>query len=182
MPARVTISGLATNVKSVLAARYYFRCATSVGARVRVYGRPAVKNEGVMRIGDRVRLLSTIATSQIEVGPEGELDIGDSVVMSFGCSIGVTKLIRIGARSRLGPYVMMMDSDFHCLEPERRLERPPSQPIILESDVWIGTRAMVLRGVTIGYGSVVGAGSLVIRDVPPRTLVAGMPAKVIRSF
>jgi maltose O-acetyltransferase len=76
----------------------------------------------------------------------------------------------------------MMDNDFHRLEPERRDEIPPSAPIVLEEGVWLGVRVIVLRGVTIGAGSVVGAGSIVVRDVPPRSLAAGAPAKVIRTL
>jgi maltose O-acetyltransferase len=76
----------------------------------------------------------------------------------------------------------MMDNDFHRLEPERRDERPPSAPIVLEENVWLGVRAIVLRGVTVGAGSVVAAGSVVSRDVPPRVLVGGVPARVIRQL
>jgi maltose O-acetyltransferase len=75
-----------------------------------------------------------------------------------------------------------MDNDFHRLEPERRDERPLSAPIILEENVWLGARVIVLRGVTIGAGSAIGAGSVVTRDIPPRSLAVGAPAKVIRSL
>jgi maltose O-acetyltransferase len=75
-----------------------------------------------------------------------------------------------------------MDNDFHCLEPERRLERPKSRPIVIGDNVWIGARVIVLGGVTIGDDSCIGAGSLVIDDVPPRTLAAGVPARVIRDL
>jgi maltose O-acetyltransferase len=77
---------------------------------------------------------------------------------------------------------MLMDNDFHRIEPERRLERPDSAPIVLEANVWLGARVIVTRGVTIGEGSVVGAGSVVTSDVPPRTVVAGVPARVIRTI
>jgi maltose O-acetyltransferase len=68
------------------------------------------------------------------------------------------------------------------MEPERRNEMPASAPIVLEENVWIGIRAIVLRGVTIGQGSVIGAGSVVVNDVPPRSLAAGVPARVIRTL
>jgi acetyltransferase-like isoleucine patch superfamily enzyme len=56
------------------------------------------------------------------------------------------------------------------------------KPVIVEARAWIGNRSIVLKGVTIGHDSVVAAGSVVTQDVPPRTIVAGVPAKVIRSI
>ena len=97
-------------------------------------------------------------------------------------NIAATKLIRIGAYSLLGPYCMLMDNSYHFVEPERRLERPESQPIILEPNVWLGARTIVLPGITIGEDSCVGAGSVVTKDVPRRTFVAGVPAQTIRSL
>jgi maltose O-acetyltransferase len=75
-----------------------------------------------------------------------------------------------------------MDNDFHRVEPERRHEVPESLPIILGENVWLGARVVVLRGVTIGAHSVVAAGSVVTRDIPPRTLAAGVPARVVREL
>jgi maltose O-acetyltransferase len=75
-----------------------------------------------------------------------------------------------------------MDNDFHRLEPERRLERPDSAPIILGENVWLGARVIVLSGVTISAGSVIGPGSVVTRDIPPRTVAAGVPARVIKEL
>jgi maltose O-acetyltransferase len=170
------------NVRAVLAARWYFRDAAEVGERCRVYGHPSIKNLGRLVIADRVRLFSTITPIEIAVETGGTLEIGSRAFINYGCSIAATSLVRIGARCNIGTYVMMMDNDFHSLEPERRDERPPSAPIILEDNVWVGGRVIVLRGVTIGAGSVVAAGSVVTRDVPPRTVVAGVPAKPVRSL
>ena len=57
----------------------------------------------------------------------------------------------------IGPYTMMLDNDYHRVEPERRLERPPSKPIVVEDNVWIGARVIVMAGVTVGEDSCVGA-------------------------
>jgi len=170
------------NGKAVVAAAWYLRTATEVGPRVRVYGTPSIQNGGRLIIGDRVRLVSTITKIQLGVESTGTLEIGSRTYINYGCSIAATELVRIGARCNLGTYVIMMDNDYHRLEPERRDERPPSAPIILEDNVWVGARAIVLRGVTIGEGSVVAAGSVVTRDVPPRTVVAGVPAKIVREL
>jgi maltose O-acetyltransferase len=158
------------------------RQATSVGPKVRLWGRPAIHNAGRMIIGDRARLVSTIATLELVAGRDGILEIGEGTFINYGCSIAASQLVRIGPNCSIGTYVIMMDNDFHRLEPERRNERPESLPIILEENVWLGARVIVLRGVTIGAGSAIGAGSVVTRDIPPRSLAVGVPAKVIRTL
>ena len=126
--------------------------------------------------------MSTVATIELSVGPGATLEIGDQVYINYGCSIGATQLVRVGSRCNIGPYCIMMDNDYHSLEPERRNEMPPSAPIILEENVWLGARVIVLRGVRIGANSVIGAGSVVSKDIPPRSLAVGVPAKVTRSL
>lgn len=170
------------NGRAVLAARWYLRRATELGARVRIFGQPSISNQGRLIVGERVRLVSTIATLELSVGPGASLEIGPRTYINYGCSVGATELVRIGADCNIGTYAILMDNDFHRLEPERRNERPPSAPIVLEDNVWLGARVIVLRGVTIGSGSVIAAGSVVAKDVPPRTLAGGVPARVIREL
>ena len=170
------------NGRDVVNARWALRRADVVGERVRLRGRPAVTNEGRMVIGHRVQLVSTIATLELVSERGGVLEIGERSLVNFGCSLVATELVRVGAQCHIGPYTMMLDNDFHRVEPERRLERPPSAPIILEDNVWVGVRSIIMSGVTIGAGSCVGAGSVVTSDVPPRTLVAGVPARPIRQL
>lgn len=173
---------LLRNFSAALRARWYLRKVTSVGPRVRVWGRPSVRNSGTMIVGDRARLISTIATLEIVVEKGATLEIGEGSYINYGCSIGATSLIRIGPRANIGTHVIMIDNDFHELDPSRRLSRPPSAPIILEENVWVGARAIILRGVTVGADSVIGAGSVVTHDIPPRSLAVGQPARVIRSL
>lgn len=167
---------------AALRARWYLRHAVQLGPRTRLWGRPSIQTYGTLVVGDRVRLVSTVATLELVTGADATLTIGDNTFINYGCSIAATKRIQIGADCNIGTYVMIMDNDFHRLEPERRHERPESAPIVLEDNVWIGGRAIILKGVTIGEGSVVGAGSVVTKDVPPRTLVAGMPARTLRTL
>jgi maltose O-acetyltransferase len=170
------------NGRAVLNARWSLRHADQVGTRVRVRGRPAVTNHGRMVIGERVQLVSTIATLELVSDKGGLLEIGERSLVNFGCSLVATDLVRIGPRCQIGPYTMMLDNDFHRVEPERRLERPPSAPILIGENVWVGARVIVMAGVTVGDDSCIGAGSVVTADVPPRTLVAGVPARVIREL
>lgn len=91
-----------------------------------------MQNYGTLIVADRARLVSTITPLELVAGAGGILEIGESAFINYGCSIAASKFIHIGARCNLGTYVIMLDNDFHRLEPERRNERPESAPIILE--------------------------------------------------
>jgi acetyltransferase-like isoleucine patch superfamily enzyme len=168
--------------RAVIAAKWYLRHADEVGVRVRLRGRPRIVNEGHMLIGERVQLVSTVATLELVADVGGTLEVGERTLINYGTSIYAGSLVHIGAHCHIGTHTIMMDNDFHRLEPERRLERPQSRPIVIEDNVWLGGRVIVLPGVTIGEGSAIGAGSVVTRDIPARSLAVGSPARVIRSL
>ncbi len=178
----MTFAEMWNNGWAALRAYWYFRRATELGSKVRVWGNPAIRNRGRMVIHDRVRVYSTMARTEMGVGPDGLLEIGEGTSINWGVSIAATKLVKIGANCMIGAQVMMMDTDFHRMEPDRRMERPESEPIILEDNVWLAGRVIVLRGVTIGHDSVVGAGSVVARDIPPRSVAVGFPARVVQKL
>lgn len=171
-----------TDGTAVARARWSLRRADEVGSRVRLRGRPVIRNSGRMIIGERVQLVSTIATLELVSEHGGTLEIGARTLVNFGCSLVANQSIMIGAHCQIGPYTMMLDNAYHRLEPERRLERPPSAPIVLEDNVWIGARVIVMPGVTIGRDAAVGAGSVVTSDIPPRVLAAGVPARVVKEL
>lgn len=123
-----------------------------------------------------------IVPVQLVVEDGAELAIGDRTFVNHGVSIGVTRSVTIGAGCNLGPYVDIADSSFHFVEPDRRDERPPSDPVRVGRNVWLGVRVIVLPGTSIGDDSVIGAGSVVTGDIPPRSLAVGSPARVIRSL
>jgi maltose O-acetyltransferase len=153
-----------------------------LGPRVRVWGTPSISNRGRLLIGDRVRLSSILSTLELAVGEGATLEIGDRVLINHGCSIGATRLVRIGARCNIGPHTIVIDNAFHELDPDRRDEQPEPAPVFLEENVWLAARVIVLPGVTIGTNSVIGAGSVVTSNIPPNVLAAGMPAKIIRQL
>ncbi len=163
-----------------LNARRHLRCATRVGRRVTLRGRPKVVNQGTMTIGERVRLDSTVATLELVTLPGGHLEIADNVFINYGSSLVSSARVSVGRDCLIGTHVMVMDCDFHRVED--KVWDTTGAPVVLEERVWLGNRSIVLKGVTIGHDAVVAAGSVVTKDVPPRTVVAGVPARVVRHF
>jgi acetyltransferase-like isoleucine patch superfamily enzyme len=161
-------------------APFYLREVDEVGAEVRALWRPRVVNDGYMAIGQGTILRSVNVPVELATGPQGRLRIGRDVSINYGVSIGCLRQVDIGDRCRLGPYVMIVDCDFHDLYDRGR--RPPARPVCLGDDVWVGAKASILPGVTIGRGAVVGTGSVVVDDVAAFTVVAGAPARVIRTL
>jgi acetyltransferase-like isoleucine patch superfamily enzyme len=177
----VPVAELADDARAVLRARLLLRRADHVGAHVRCWGRPVITNRGRLIIHDRVRLNSTVTRTELVTGPDGLLEVGERTYINYGSSIAASQSVTIGAHCLLGIYTVIIDNDFHRVEPDRRLEVPDSAPVVLEENVWLGARAIVLPGVTIGTGSVIAAGSVVTRDIPAGHLAGGIPARIIRT-
>jgi maltose O-acetyltransferase len=108
--------------------------------------------------------------------------VGDRFYANTGCVFLDSAPVTIGDRVLFGPAVQLLAAT-HPVEAELRAQGLEyAEPIAVGDDVWIGGGAIVLPGVTIGDRAVVGAGSVVTRDVPPDVVVAGSPARVIRSL
>jgi maltose O-acetyltransferase len=93
--------------------------------------------------------------------------------------------ISIGSNCLIGLSVEVIDSDFHGLKvTERGLSDPErrARPVSIGNDVFIGSHVKIMKGVTVGDGAVIASGSLVTKDVPPRVVAAGNPARVIREI
>jgi acetyltransferase-like isoleucine patch superfamily enzyme len=167
-------------VVELASARLYLSAVNEVGAGVRTLERPRIDNQGWMGIGHHTLLRSVNVPVELATTAGARLTIGADCSINYGVSIGCTELIRIGERCRLGPYVMIVDSAFHELLD--RSKRPASQPVVIEDDVWIGAKASIMPGVTIGRGSVVGTAAVVTKDVPPFSVVAGVPARIVKTL
>jgi acetyltransferase-like isoleucine patch superfamily enzyme len=111
----------------------------------------------------------------------GNLRFGCNVFVNHGCTAMDFGGIDIGDDVMIGPNVHLISSG-HPLDPAIRRSQITTAPIRIGRGVWIAAGAMVLQGVTVGEDAVVAAGAVVTKDVPPRTLVAGVPAQVIRSL
>ena len=109
--------------------------------------------------------------------------IGDNVGIS-GSTICATKRITIGDNVLIGSGCLIIDTDAHPLNWEERREghynRAKSSPVVIENDVFIGARSIILKGVTVGERAIIGAGSVVTHDVPADSIVVGNPAKVVK--
>ncbi|MGC0387480.1 DapH/DapD/GlmU-related protein [Streptomyces sp. SAI-129] len=107
--------------------------------------------------------------------------VGRNVFVNQGCRFNDVGGIEVDDDVMLGPDVSLITSG-HPLDPARRRTGITSAPIRIGRNVWIGASAVVLQGVTIGADAVVAAGAVVTRDVPARTVVAGVPATVIKEI
>lgn len=151
-------------------------CTT--GRFVTVRGNPRIEGRGKITIGDHCRIWSHMGVTQLYAGPRAELIIGNNTFVNTGTILSASNRIIIGSNVQIANQVILMDGDFHGVDDREKMKAPGE--IIIEDDVWIATRSMILKGVTVGKGSTVAAGSVVTKDVPPYTLVGGVPAKVIR--
>ncbi len=166
--------------REVLLARLYLRGVDQVGEGVRTLGRPRIDNLGRMTIGAHTLLRSVNVPVELATGLEATLEIGEEVRLNYGVSIGAMGSVRLGNRVRVGPYVMIIDTEFH--DPYQREKMPAARPVVIEDDVFIGAKSSVMPGVTIGRGAIIGTGSVVTANVAPFTVVGGVPAKPIRQL
>jgi len=115
------------------------------------------------------------------------LSEGAIVRIGSGCGfsgtvIGAAESIIIGDNVLCGINVTITDTDWHRVEPDLREEMGASAPVIIEDNVWIGMNSIVLKGVTIGKNSVVGAGSIVTKSIPANMIAFGSPAVAVRGL
>ena len=108
------------------------------------------------------------------------IHLGEQIFINSGCRFQDQGGIWIGDRCFIGHDVVMATLDHSLAVADRATTHPA--PIRLGSDVWVGAKAVITSGVTIGDGAVIAAGAVVTRDVPPCTIVGGVPAKVIRRL
>jgi acetyltransferase-like isoleucine patch superfamily enzyme len=162
------------------------------GPGLRIGSAPVIRRQAgaSIRLGRNVIIANTLPenpagithrTVLVACRPGAELSIGDNVGIS-GAVFYAWQRIEIGDRVMVGADAMVYDSDFHSLNAEDRREGDKNAgvaPVVIGADVWLGARSIVLKGVTIGAGSVVAAGAIVTRDVPPGVIVGGVPAKVL---
>ena len=159
----------------------------------RCYGLPVIQRhrQSRIQIGARMSLRSGVGSNPLAPNhpvvvstrrASAVLTIGDDFGMTGGCIV-CDQRISIGDRVWVGANAIITDTDFHPLDPQERMRQPlaaESAPVNIGDDVFIGMNALILKGVAIGDGAVVGAGSVVTRDVPPGMIAAGNPARPVK--
>lgn len=165
------------------------------GEKIRCQGIPHIRRapNAQISIGEYCLILSSDKANQIGIGhvtsicavtPGSKIRIGKHVGMS-GVSISAHRQVAIGDYTQLGADCLITDSDWHSLSTnseERQTRDGESSPIIIGNNVFIGTRSIILKGVTIGDNAVIGAGSVVTRNIPANTIAAGVPCRVLKQI
>jgi acetyltransferase-like isoleucine patch superfamily enzyme len=161
----------------------------------KLFGCPIIQKHknSQIRFGKNLQLRSTVSANPLGANhaiilctwQEGAcLTIGDNFGMTGG-TICAADSISIGDNVAVGANSTIVDTDFHPLEADNRRADSASAnnaAVVIEDDVFIGMNCLILKGVQIGKGTVIGAGSVVTRSIPPGVIAAGNPARVIRSI
>jgi acetyltransferase-like isoleucine patch superfamily enzyme len=157
----------------------WLRACQQVGGMPLLYGQPTLfASEGHIRIGDRFRLASRPVASHLAAGGNGVLEIGDDVWIAHGAAIAAFESVRIGHRTRIGPFVIIMDTNFHGPGGGQSVQHD-CQPVVIGEGCRIGSRVTITRGASIGDGAEILAGSVVLSAIPPGACAGGARARVL---
>lgn len=164
------------------------------GKNLNLYGVPVIfkKKGSQLNIGENCTIKSSFLSNLVGLSQrtiivtrteEAKIEIGNNVGIS-GATIYARKEITIGDNTLIGGNVKILDNDFHPIEVEARnldiKEKIGTRKIKIGKDCFIGANSLILKGVEIGDGSVVGAGSVVTGKFPSNVVIAGNPARVIK--
>ena len=159
----------------------------SYGKGLKFYGVPLIRSSAssLVSIGARCTFRSSPSSNLIGINRKCVLFIDSNADLRIGSGsgfsgtvIGCFKSIRLGSNVRCGANTLITDSDWHLSD--SRVGAP--KPVEIGDNVWLGVNVMVLKGVHIGENSVIGAGSVVVGDIPANTIAAGNPCRVIKSL
>ena len=176
--------------------RLYARiCGVKFGHNMLVHNKIYIYNKGSISIGDDFHFTSGDCINPISRNLRGSfytmvqgarIEIGSRVGISSSC-IWAKDMIKIGNDVNIGGDCIIMDNDAHPIDYMHRRRELFNQtigtsPILIEDDVWIGARCIILKGVQVGARSIIAAGSVVTHSIPSDVLAAGNPCKVIKSL
>ena len=169
------------NAKRLLsgALRAKFSGAESFGGHADMRGRVRFKLQGRAVFGRGFIAEGDISTVSVVVRENATLIIGDDVYMNYGVTIEACHEIRVGDHVLMAPLVSIIDDNRHETEPGAVLYKGP---VVIGNNVWLARNVAVIPGASIGDGCVIAANSVVCTDIPPNSLAAGAPARVIRKL
>ena len=164
------------------------------GKRLNVHSKIYVSGYGKMKIGDDFMCFSGDNTNPIGRNlrcsfclgdKDAVIDIGNNVGISASC-LWINTSLTIGNNVNIGGDCLILDNDAHSIDYIGRRRGGKgnvlSSPITIDNDVWIGARCVILKGVHIGARSIIGAGSVVTKDIPADCIAAGAPCKIIKNM
>jgi acetyltransferase-like isoleucine patch superfamily enzyme len=162
------------------------QCA-AIGNRLQMEGFPYITGPVRVYLGDDVRLSGSFSVSSGRIFDEPEFRVGNRSFIGSGCVFAVAKSITIGDDVLIAAGCSVSDYSAHPLDPDKRIAgeqvgREDVRPVRIENKAWIGRGAAILPGVTIGEGAIVGAATVVIKDVPPGFICIGNPGKLISKI
>ncbi|UCE99393.1 MAG: acyltransferase [Planctomycetota bacterium] len=175
---------------------YLLLWGVKLGKKLRMNSLPICRRhpQGTIEIGNHVTISNRLSENRAGIthrsvleahSPQARLIIGNHVGLS-GVILYCTTEIVIEDYVNLGAGAKVYDTDFHPVDPDARRscnqELIAKAPVRICRDAWIGADATILKGVTVGARAVVSTGAVVTKDVPPDTIVAGVPARVIRRI
>lgn len=146
-----------------------------------------VNNPCAVSIGAYVTMLSQYVLADLRpgAGEYPKIIIGDGCTIQFRFQCNAARSVVIGKNVLIASNVLITDSD-HIVEPGglpvTRNPRFVTRPVRIEDNCWIGQNAVILKGVTVGHDSIIGANSVVTRSVPPFSVAAGNPARVVKTL
>jgi acetyltransferase-like isoleucine patch superfamily enzyme len=154
-----------------------------------LFGKFILYNYGKVKIGDDCKILSRTKEYQNYINPvsfsimtkDTLVEIGSGVEL-VGCFFRIRYGLKIGNKTVIAPGVRIIDHDHDTSPKNRRYNVFPGKKIIIGSNVWIGYDATILKGVEIGDGAIIAAGSVITKSVASNTIVGGVPAKLIKKI
>jgi acetyltransferase-like isoleucine patch superfamily enzyme len=150
----------------------------SIGENVAINSDVVITDPEYVRIGNNVLLERKVRFS---LGDGARVYIGDGTYLGDFTNVLAVQEVNIGKDCAISWHVLFMDTSSHPLGFEGEQATTKIAPIRVQDHVWIGCRAVILKGVTVGEGAIIANNAVVTKDVPPRTMVAGNPARVIKK-
>ncbi len=168
---------------------YLRRRGVSYGLRLTIFGKPLIINRGIINIGMGCKLISSSKfygqgiqpVSLYTLNENSRVDIGNNCTLN-GVSIRAVSNISIGNDCVFAPDVKIIDHDHLSSPTDRHSLNYISSPITIEDNVWVGYNVLILKGVKIGKNSIIGAGSVVVKDIPENCIAVGSPAKPVKKI